>query len=48
MEQLMALARAGKVPPLPIQCRGLDEANAVLQELREGRVIGRAVLTPGG
>ena len=48
MEQLMALARAGKVPPLPIQCRGLDEANAVLRELREGRVIGRAVLTPGG
>jgi D-arabinose 1-dehydrogenase-like Zn-dependent alcohol dehydrogenase len=48
MEQLMTLARAGKVPPLPIQCRGLDEANAVLRELREGRVIGRAVLTPGG
>lgn len=47
MEQLMALARAGDVPPLPIQCRGLDEADSVLRELREGRVIGRAVLIPG-
>jgi D-arabinose 1-dehydrogenase-like Zn-dependent alcohol dehydrogenase len=34
------------VPPMPISERRLDEANAVLQELKAGRIIGRAVLTP--
>jgi D-arabinose 1-dehydrogenase-like Zn-dependent alcohol dehydrogenase len=46
MEELMALARAGIVPPLPIQCRALEDANNVLADLRAGRVIGRAVLRP--
>ncbi len=46
MHELMALARAGKVPPMPVQCRPLDQADAVLGDLRKGRIIGRAVLEP--
>jgi len=37
---------SGKVPPVPLSQRPLDQANAVLEELKAGRIIGRAVLTP--
>lgn len=46
MKELLALAGSGKVPPVPVHEHRLDEANAVLQELKAGHVIGRAVLTP--
>jgi propanol-preferring alcohol dehydrogenase len=46
MKELLALVATGKVPLMPISERRLDEANAVLQELKAGRIIGRAVLTP--
>lgn len=42
--ELVALARAGKVPHIPVSLRPACEANAVLEDLRHGRVIGRAVL----
>jgi alcohol dehydrogenase len=38
------LARAGKIAPLPIAERPLAEAQAALEELRAGRVVGRVVL----
>ena len=41
----MALARAGKISPPPIGERPLAEAQAVLDDLRAGRVVGRVVLT---
>ena len=37
---------AGKVTPVPIIKRKLDEADATLQELRKGLIMGRAVLVP--
>jgi alcohol dehydrogenase, propanol-preferring len=46
MRELLALVATGKVPPVPINERRLDEANAVLEELKAGRILGRAVLTP--
>jgi alcohol dehydrogenase, propanol-preferring len=46
IKELMALVATGKVPPMPVSERPLDEANAVLDELRAGRVTGRAVLRP--
>jgi propanol-preferring alcohol dehydrogenase len=46
MRELLALVGTGKVPSVPINERRLDEANAVLEELKAGRIIGRAVLTP--
>lgn len=46
MEELLALARAGKVPRIPLGTRPLDDAPAALAELRAGKVVGRTVLTP--
>ena len=46
MKELLALVASGKVPPVPLSERPLAHANAVLEELKAGRIIGRAVLTP--
>ena len=42
--EVVALARAGKIAPLPIAERPLSEAQAALDDLRAGRVVGRQVL----
>ena len=42
---LMALARGGGVPTFPIEERAFGEAQAALDDLRAGRVVGRIVLT---
>ena len=44
-EELMALARAGHALAVPIAERPLGEAQAALDDLRAGRVVGRVVLT---
>jgi D-arabinose 1-dehydrogenase-like Zn-dependent alcohol dehydrogenase len=44
-EELMALARAGGPPAVPVAERPLAEAQAALDDLRAGRVVGRVVLT---
>ena len=44
--EAMALVRAGKVDATPVQVRPLAEANRVLDSLRAGGVVGRAVLAP--
>jgi alcohol dehydrogenase, propanol-preferring len=43
--EVVALARARKLTPPPIAERPLGEAQAALEALRAGRVIGRVVLT---
>jgi len=42
---LIALAQAGKLAPIPIRERPMQEAQAALDDLRAGRVVGRVVLT---
>lgn len=42
--ELLALARAGKIAPIPTHARPLDQAQAALEDLRAGRVVGRTVL----
>ena len=44
-KEMLALVRAGKVAPIPVKTRPLAEANAALDDLRNGRTIGRTVLT---
>jgi alcohol dehydrogenase len=44
--ELIALAQAGKVAPIPTRERPLAEAQAALDDLRAGRVVGRTVLVP--
>jgi alcohol dehydrogenase len=42
--ELIELARAGKIAPIPSRERPLSEAQAALDDLRAGRVVGRTVL----
>lgn len=44
--ELMALAVDGKVPALPTQTHELEKASELLDQLEEGKIIGRAVLVP--
>ena len=44
--EMMALARSGRIPPVPIIERPLAAAQASLDDLRQGRVLGRVVLVP--
>ena len=44
--EMLDLVRAGKVAPIPIELRPLDQANQTLNDLRDGKVLGRVVLTP--
>lgn len=44
--ELLDLVRRKGTPPLPITTRPLSEANAVLGELKAGKLLGRAVLVP--
>ena len=46
MAELMALVKAGKVKPLPVAARPLEQAQATLDDLRQGRIVGRVVLVP--
>jgi alcohol dehydrogenase len=43
--ELIELARAGKISPIPIHSRPLEQAQDALSDLRAGRVVGRTVLT---
>jgi D-arabinose 1-dehydrogenase-like Zn-dependent alcohol dehydrogenase len=48
MRELIALVRGTGLPAVPVATRPLDDVNAVLDELRAGKVTGRVVLTPNG
>jgi alcohol dehydrogenase len=42
--ELIDLARSGKIAPIPTRGRPLGEAQAALDDLRAGRVVGRTIL----
>ena len=44
--EVMALARSGKIAPLPLDLRPLSQAPEALDDLRAGRVRGRIILQP--
>jgi alcohol dehydrogenase, propanol-preferring len=46
MKELMQLARDGKIGAIPVETRPLESAEQTLQDLKNGRIVGRAVLTP--
>ena len=46
MGELMALVTAGKVAPIPVRARPLAEVNEALDDLKQGRVLGRVVIHP--
>jgi D-arabinose 1-dehydrogenase-like Zn-dependent alcohol dehydrogenase len=46
MAELMALVRQGKVKPLPVTEHKLDEVAQMVEDLRDGKIVGRVVVTP--
>jgi len=44
--EMMKLVREGKIDPVPVTKRPLSAANDTLNDLREGKIVGRVVLTP--
>ena len=44
LREVVALAKKGKLKPLPVSTRPGGEASAALEDLKAGRVIGRLVL----
>jgi D-arabinose 1-dehydrogenase-like Zn-dependent alcohol dehydrogenase len=46
MGSLMELVREGRVAPIPRTTRELSDAQRTLDDLAEGTIVGRVVLTP--
>ena len=46
LQELVALVKKTKMSPIPVTRRPLAEANAALQDLHHGRIVGRTVLVP--
>ena len=46
LAELVDLVRDKHVPPIPITRAPLEQADQMLGSLREGKVVGRVVLTP--
>ena len=46
MRELIELVRRTGLPRVPVATRPLDDVNAVMNELRAGKVVGRVVLNP--
>ena len=44
LKEVVALAKKRKLKPLPIETRPAAQANAALEDLKAGRVVGRVVL----
>ncbi len=44
--EMIALVKAGKVAPIPVELRPLEQTSRALDDLRAGRVLGRVVITP--
>ena len=43
LREVVALAQAGKLKPIPTELRGLDQVSRTLDELKAGTVVGRVV-----
>jgi D-arabinose 1-dehydrogenase-like Zn-dependent alcohol dehydrogenase len=46
LKEVVALAKKRKLKPTPVQTRPLAEVNAILEDLKAGKVLGRVVLAP--
>ena len=44
LKDVVALAKKKKIRPAPVETRPADQANAALEDLKAGRVVGRVVL----
>jgi D-arabinose 1-dehydrogenase-like Zn-dependent alcohol dehydrogenase len=44
--EMMALVKAGRIAPIPVELRPLSDTSRSLDDLRAGRIVGRVVVTP--
>lgn len=44
LKQVVVLAKKGKIKPTPVETRPADQANAALEDLKAGKIVGRVVL----
>ena len=44
LKEVVALAKKGKIRAAPVETRPADQANAALEDLKAGRIVGRVVL----
>ena len=44
LREVVALARSGRLKPIPVETRPKSQASRTLQELRDGKITGRVVL----
>lgn len=44
--EMLELVKAGKVAPIPVETRPLEQAGKSLDDLRAGKIVGRVVITP--
>jgi D-arabinose 1-dehydrogenase-like Zn-dependent alcohol dehydrogenase len=44
LKEVVALAKKRKIRPAPVQTRPAEDANAALEDLKAGRIVGRVVL----
>ena len=42
--EMLEIVKAGKINPIPVETRKMEEASRTLDDLREGNIIGRVVL----
>jgi alcohol dehydrogenase/propanol-preferring alcohol dehydrogenase len=45
LKELIEYVKDGKVKPIPVTTRPLAEVNQTLNDLRDGKIVGRVVLT---
>jgi len=45
LKELIQLVKDGKVKPIPVATRPLAEVGGTLDDLRNGKIVGRVVLT---
>jgi propanol-preferring alcohol dehydrogenase len=46
LKELVGLVRRTRMKPIPVQRRPLADANAAMQDLIAGKVVGRTILVP--
>lgn len=47
LRELLALVQERGVRPLPVACHPMDDVPRILDDMRRGQVVGRAVVVPG-
>jgi alcohol dehydrogenase, propanol-preferring len=46
LRELLALVRDRQLRPVPVACHAMEEVPRILQAMREGAIVGRAVVVP--